>query len=409
MKDKVLFEKISTFIEASEAEMVHLESILTAVPALAPESGGEGEEAKAQVLVDWLSRKGFSHIDVLYAPDNRVPSGRRPNVIVTIPGEESAALWIMSHLDVVPPGERSLWKHDPYTVIQEDGKLFGRGVEDNQQGIVSSACAAYALQSLSLKPTRTVKLLFVADEEVGSTYGIQWLLKQPGIFKEGDIFLVPDGGRPDATMIEVAEKSMLWLKFTTRGVQCHASRPNLGKNAFLAASALVLELDGLKERFPLSNPIFEPEVSTFVPTKKEANIPNVNTIPGEDIFYCDCRILPEIPLSEVLGEIEKRMKKVEALYGVSITYEILQRVESKPTSEHAALVSMLKGVVKDVYGVDAEPVGIGGGTVAAYLRNAGFDAAVWARIDDSAHMPNEYCLLSNVKGDAKVMALAMLA
>ena len=211
------------------------------------------------------------------------------------------------------------------------------------------------------------------------------------------------------TMIEVAEKSMLWLKFTTRGVQCHASRPNLGKNAFLAASALVLELDGLKERFPLSNPIFEPEVSTFVPTKKEANIPNVNTIPGEDIFYCDCRILPEIPLSEVLGEIEKRMKKVEALYGVSITYEILQRVESKPTSEHAALVSMLKGVVKDVYGVDAEPVGIGGGTVAAYLRNAGFDAAVWARIDDSAHMPNEYCLLSNVKGDAKVMALAMLA
>ncbi|HOV64085.1 MAG TPA: M20 family metallo-hydrolase, partial [Spirochaetia bacterium] len=263
--------------------------------------------------------------------------------------------------------------------------------------------------SLSLKPTRTVKLLFVADEEVGSTYGIQWLLKQPGIFKEGDIFLVPDGGRPDATMIEVAEKSMLWLKFTTRGVQCHASRPNLGKNAFLAASALVLELDGLKERFPLSNPIFEPEVSTFVPTKKEANIPNVNTIPGEDIFYCDCRILPEIPLSEVLGEIEKRMKKVEALYGVSITYEILQRVESKPTSEHAALVSMLKGVVKDVYGVDAEPVGIGGGTVAAYLRNAGFDAAVWARIDDSAHMPNEYCLLSNVKGDAKVMALAMLA
>jgi succinyl-diaminopimelate desuccinylase len=65
-------------------------------------------------------------------------------------------------------------------------------------------------------------------------------------------------------------------------------------------------------------------------------------------------------------------------------------------------------VVKEVYGVDAEPVGVGGGTVGAYLRNEGYDTVVWARVEESAHMPNEYCVLENLKGDAKVMALAML-
>jgi succinyl-diaminopimelate desuccinylase len=407
MNDRSLYERISSFIEASETEMIALESLLAAVPAIAPESGGVGEDAKAKALVDWLSAKGFFP-EVHYAPDERVPSGRRPNVILTVPGERDESLWIMSHLDVVPPGEAGLWETDPYTVVREGGRIYGRGGEDNQQGIVASVFAVLALKASGLTPARTVKLLFVADEEVGSLYGIQWLLKQPGIFRKGDLFIVPDAGRPDATMIEVAEKSLLWLKFTTKGVQCHASRPNLGKNAFVAASALVLELDGLKDRFPQRNPIFEPEVSTFVPSKKEANIPNVNTLPGEDVFCCDCRILPEVPVPEVLAEIETRMRKVEKAYSVSISCEILQRVESKPTSEKAPLVALLKKVVKEVYGVDAEPVGVGGGTVGAYLRNEGYDTVVWARVEESAHMPNEYCVLENLKGDAKVMALAML-
>jgi succinyl-diaminopimelate desuccinylase len=46
--------------------------------------------------------------------------------------------------------------------------------------------------------------------------------------------------------------------------------------------------------------------------------------------------------------------------------------------------------------------------VGAYLRNAGIDSVVWSRLDESAHQPNEYAVIDNIIGDAKVMALLML-
>ncbi len=42
--------------------------------------------------------------------------------------------------------------------------------------------------------------------------------------------------------------------------------------------------------------------------------------------------------------------------------------------------------------------------MAAIFRRAGFNAAVWARIEDAAHQPDEYCLIDNLLGDAKVFA-----
>jgi succinyl-diaminopimelate desuccinylase len=57
-----------------------------------------------------------------------------------------------------------------------------------------------------------------------------------------------------------------------------------------------------------------------------------------------------------------------------------------------------------VSGRDAEPKGIGGGTVAALFRKAGLPAAVWLTVQDTAHQPNEYCLIKDVLQDAKVFA-----
>jgi succinyl-diaminopimelate desuccinylase len=57
-----------------------------------------------------------------------------------------------------------------------------------------------------------------------------------------------------------------------------------------------------------------------------------------------------------------------------------------------------------VYGKAGKAMGIGGGTVAALFRRAGFDAACWSRLDETAHQPNEYCIIDNMVGDAKVFA-----
>lgn len=401
MKDRVF-----SFIRESANGIVELESLLTSVPALAPESGGQGELDKAIALEKWLRANGVGDIVRMDAPDGRVASKIRPNLVATIPGkDDSARLWVMTHLDVVPEGERSNWKSDPWRVVVKDGRIYGRGVEDNQQGLVSSVFAALAFLKQGLAPARTIKLLFVADEEVGSKFGIQYLLANYDLFKKDDIIIIPDGGNAQGSEIEVAEKNICWLKVTTKGVQTHAAMPDKGVNAFVAASDLVLRLHALeKSVFTARDSLFEPDRTTINPTKKEANVPNVNTIPGDDVFCVDMRILPQYPVAMAMAEARKAADAIEAQYKVKVTFEVLQSNESKATPADAPVVGKLKQAVKEIYGVEAKAIGIGGGTVGAYLRKAGYDCVVWARMEETAHQPNESALIENVIGDALVFA-----
>lgn len=410
-------EQIFSYIDKALPLAIELETGLTRHPAISPESGGEGELDKCVFLEGWLRAHGLSQLERFDAPDERAKGGVRPNLVATIPGSGGSEniLWIMSHIDVVPPGEMSLWNSDPWTVAEAgDGplgpRLIGRGVEDNQQGLTSSVLAALAFVQQGLQPGRTVKLLFAADEENGSAYGIDWLLKNhQGLFKKSDMVLIPDSGDPKGETIEVAEKNLIWARFVTRGLQAHGSRPDLGANAHLAGAELAVRLHyELSAAFGEHDPLFEPDYSTFQPTKKEANVPNINTIPGEDVFCMDMRILPRYPAKAVLAEIDRIKAEVAAKHRVTIEYSRPQLMESKPTAADAPLVKWLSKAIQEVYGVNPRPVGIGGGTVGAYLRNAGIDSAVWARLHDSAHQPNEYALLENIQGDAKVMALMMI-
>jgi succinyl-diaminopimelate desuccinylase len=401
-------EKIKNYLDAAKPGIIELETLLCSLPAIAPESGGEGEWKKAEALDAWLGKRGFPPAEWHCAPDSRVPGGKRPNLVVTIPGKETRAAWIMSHLDVVPPGEASLWKTDPYGATVDGDRIIGRGVEDNQQGMTASIFAALAYHDLGIVPERTVKLLFVADEEVGSAMGVRFLLRERALFAKDDLILIPDGGAPDGSEIEIAEKNLLWLKVRTIGKQCHGSTPEAGRNAFLAACDAALRLHALeRSTFNGRDGLFDPDRSTFSPTKKEANVPNVNTIPGEDVFYMDCRVLPRYPLDTVLEAMRKELSAVEELHGVRIEIDPAQRVESRATSASSPIVAALMDAVRRVYGAEARPIGIGGGTVGAYLRNAGFDCAVWSRLNDCAHQPNEYAIIDNIVGDARVMAELM--
>jgi succinyl-diaminopimelate desuccinylase len=388
--------------------MIELQRDLTAVPALGPENGGTGEAEKARVLARWVEKLGLGPCENHPAPDPRVPGGERPNLVVTLPGRLAGpSLWIMTHMDIVPPGERSLWETDPYVLAVKDGRLIGRGVEDNQQSLVASLFAAACLQELGVEPARTARLLFVSDEETGSALGAGYLARATNLFTPEDSALVPDSGARDGSEIEIAEKSILWLRIATRGKQCHASTPHKGVNAFEAGSHLVVRLGGLAGTFPQADRLFDPPVSTFVPTKKEANVPNVNTIPGDDAFCVDCRVLPSIDLDAVMAEIRRTADGIERDFGVTVEVQTVQRASSPATRADAPIVTSLAAAVRDVYGVEARTIGIGGGTVGAVLRARGISTAVWSRIEETAHQPNESCLVANMIGDAVVMGLLM--
>jgi succinyl-diaminopimelate desuccinylase len=176
-------------------------------------------------------------------------------------------------------------------------------------------------------------------------------------------------------------------------------------NAHRAAAHLITRLDRLYDIYNQRNEVFEPSTSTFEPTKKENNVPNINTIPGDDVFYMDMRILPEIDVDDVLGTIDKIIHEVEEEFQVKITTSPSQREDAAPaTPSDAPVVKALSAAIKDVYGVEAKAMGIGGGTVAAFFRRAGFHTVVWAKIDELAHQPNEYTTIDNMVGDSKVFA-----
>ena len=398
-------------IERMRNEMTETLMELVRVPAIAPQSGGDGESKRAEKLVQILRTTGFADIRHVDADDERVPSRKRPNLIVYLNGEAKERLWIVTHLDVVPAGEEVLWTvTKPFVPIVKDGKIYGRGAEDNLQEMIASIYAAKALKNLGIKPKRTVALCFVADEENGSKFGIQYLIGQH-LFEKNDLVVVPDGGNGDGSFIEIAEKSSLWLKISTFGKQTHASRPSDGLNANRVGMEFALALDKmLHERYPARDDYFDPPESTFEPTKKEKNVDAVNIVPGEDFTYFDCRILPRFDVEEVLKEINILAAASEKKTGARITIEVVSKtVAPQPTDANAKIVTMLREAVETIRGIKPKVGGIGGGTCAAYFRRVGIPAVVWSTADEMAHQPNEYAKIDNMVNDAKIFAQLAMA
>lgn len=391
------------FLADKKNEIVELQMLLTSIPAIAPEGGGDGEEKKAVALENWLRQKGFEKITRYEIPDERVSAKFRPSLLVEIPGQkDDFCVWVIAHIDVVPVGDIKLWNTNPWKVVEKDGKLFGRGVEDNQQGLCSAVFAALYYLENKIQPEHTIKLLFAADEENGSLFGTIPLV-QKGIFHKNDLVLIPDGGDSQGQTIEITEKNLLWLEITVEGKQTHGSRPDSGANACLAASDLTVRLNSLEKYFDKTDDLFEPNYSTFQPTKRLANVDSINIIPGKDVFCMDCRILPCYTLEEVLQKTDEICREVEKNHGVKISYKTPQKSQSPATKKDALVAQKLAQCIKKVHGIEPEFIGIGGGTVGAELRREGIDAVVWSTLDDQAHQPNEYCKIENLCKDAETL------
>ncbi len=393
-------------VDGYRDQMIETMAALTAIPALGPESGGEGEMRKARWVQSWLEALGLA-VERVDAPDRRVPDGVRPNLIARLPGGEGPARWVLSHLDVVPAGDLSQWESDPFIMRREGDRLYGRGTLDDHAGLVASLYALKALKELGMEPPGPCGLLIVSDEENGSRYGLDHVMEvRPDLVAPRDLLVVPDAGSEDGTLIEVAEKSILWLKVEVTGRQVHGSTPEAGVNALYAAARMMVASRDMARVFGQRDELFHPPVCTFEPTRKEAGVPNVNTIPGRDVFYLDCRLLPGIDLAEVEAAFAESFGAIAAEEGARVKIEAVQRLQAPPaTPADAPVVGALAGAIELVYGKKATAGGVGGGTVAAFFRSRDLPCAVWCHWPDVAHVPNEWCSLTNLVGDAKVFAL----
>ena len=389
--------------------VVALQQALTACRALGPENGGQGEEEKAAFITAQLQAAGVTDLRRLDAPDDRVACGHRPNLVARIPGRSPRTLWLFAHTNVVPSGPAGEWLSDPWQVRRDGDLLYGRGVEDNQQGLVSMLLLAEALHATGLTPELTLGLVFMADEETGNTFGLAHILAAaPELFRQDDLFIVPDSGSPSGADIEVAEKSIAQFKVHTRGLQGHASTPHKARNALTAAAAAITSLSELGRDFPQEDPLFDPPCSTFVPTRHDANGPGINIIPGEDVFYLDCRLLPGIDPDAVLAAARQRVAPIARHHGTDIDVELVHLQKASASAPNCPAARALVAAVQEIYGVEARPTGIGGGTVAALLRQAGLPAVVWSCIRNTCHQHNEHSSISATIRDAQVFAHVLM-
>lgn len=393
-------------VESQRDRMVEDFCSLLRVKAIGPESGGEGEHARATHIVALARRLGLGGIEVHESADPNVPSGRRPNIVIRVKGRTPRNLWVVSHMDTVPEGDMSAWATPPYEPTIKDGRIYGRGSEDNGQELMASLYGLATLASSGIVPELNVGLVMVADEEHGNVHGIEFMLAK-GLFKKGDLVVVPDHGSLDGSEMEVVEKGIAWVEAEVTGKQTHASTPNKGVNALeVAAKFMLAAVSRLREKYDAQDELFDPPKSTFEPTRCESNGPNVNTVPGRQRFAFDFRVLPEYPLDDVMADLRAVADEVSSSTGAQISLSMLQKADAAPrTPMDSEVIQRLSEAIALTREVTPKLTGMGGGTCAAPFRREGIDAVVWATVASVAHDANEYCIIDNLVGDAKVYAL----
>ncbi len=389
-------------IERSRDRIIEEMCDMIRIPAISPANGGTGESRRADHMITRL--KGYDTVLRVDVPDDTDPSIMRSNILAKKRGKEEGTVWIVSHLDTVPTGNLEDWDSPPFEPRVEDGRIYGRGTEDNGQAVISSIFASEFIDK-DILTGKSIGIALVADEENTSKMGIDYLIKNK-CFSKDDIFIVPDWGSPGGSQIVVDEKDLIWLNFSISGRTTHGSTPGKGINAFRTAAHLIVELESeFNKEFPSEDPMFKPSISTFEPTRSTNHVENVNTIPGYYDFSIDVRLLPHYKIDDVVSVAEKVAEKIADEYGAEILVEEIQRHKSgKSSSIKNETYLALRDSIKHVTGTEPIPIGIGGATCANFFRLAGYDAYVWGTGGGTLHTPNEYVEIDNIIIDAKVFA-----
>lgn len=401
-------QMVSEWIKQNHKEILEIYKSILRIPALAPDNGGDGEWKKAKKIIEIITEWGWKDwLEIVEVPDEHAEKQSRPNLIITYNPKNlnTPAIVSVSHMDIVPVGDLTEWDHDPFDPIEKEGKLYGRGSEDNGQGLICSLFGLKCIVDLKLAVSNPIKVVFVADEELGSQYGIIPLIHQ-NFFSKEDIVIVPDAGVQSGLEVEIAEKDPFRVQIITEGRQGHAARPNDALNTQPIANQLASRIySELHSKFQQTDPLFYPPYSTFEPTKRKNNVENVNTLPGRDEQWWDCRLLPSAPKKEIKKVIKHLAKEMEEEWHAKIKVTFHSREQSiPPIPKDAPVVKRLTSAIGTMINGEPKLIGIGGGTCAAFFRLAGIHAVVWGHMDHVAHQTNEYCVIENIFTDIGIFA-----
>jgi acetylornithine deacetylase len=302
------------------------------------------------------------------------------------------------------PVEGQAWDTDPFTVVEKDGKLYGRGTCD-MKGFDALALAAVPL-ALERGLKRPFQIALSYDEEVGC-------LGAPPMIAEMRKHL------PAAAAVVVGEPSMMkavsghkggygwWIH--VHGFEVHSSLMHTGVNAIMYGIKLIEWANQVNDANMAATPSalamqFDPPFTT-VHTGKISGGTAHNITAKDCEFGIDFRLVPGDDIESYREALFKRVAEVETMMQAVVPetrIEISQRFHVPPLQPEQG--GEAERLVRQLTGDNATHV-VSYGTEAGQFQEKDYSAIICGPGDIAqAHQPNEFLEVSQFEAGQAFMA-----
>ena len=218
-------------------------------------------------------------------------------VRVTVPGRAPGpTLALVSHLDVVPPGDG--WTREPFRPSIDEGRLYGRGSGDAKASVAAMLSAARDLADERRIARGQLVVILGYGEETRHT-SMPLALERTGAV---DAAIV---GEPTNLEFAVAQRGLMMVDLVASGDQRHAgyaAEDGTFTNAAVALAEDLVRLGALftERRHPVLG------APTVTPTMLEAGISR-NVTPPRAKAVLDVRSTPAWPHAEIAEVLRRQL------------------------------------------------------------------------------------------------------
>ncbi len=321
--------------------------------------------------------------------------GSKANLFASLGPETAGGVVLSGHSDVVPVDGQP-WDSDPFSVVQRDGRLYGRGTADMKSFLATALALVPEFQARPL--ARPLHIAMSYDEEVGCT-GVGGMIRDiTENLPRPDMVIV---GEPTQMRIINGHKGCYIFETRIRGRAAHSSQPHHGGNAIVAAGRLIAFLADLaaqkRREAPADSP-FDPPYTTFNPGQVEGG-KALNIVAQDCRLAWEFRPLPGENVDAIIAAFEAHAQNevlpalAEFAPEASIATERLATVlPLTPENDGAA-----ESLVRHLSGSNAAAGVVSFGTEGGLFQAAGISAVVFGPGSiDQAHKPNEFITLDQV-------------
>lgn len=203
-------------------------------------------------------------------------------------GAQRPVLVFAGHTDVVPTGPLHQWQSPPFTPVQRDGKLYGRGAADMKTSLAAFVVAIEEFVAAHPQHSGSIALLLTSDEEGPAhdgTVRVCEALQQRGESLDYCIVGEPTAVKQLGDTIKNGRRGSLSGKLTVYGLQGHVAYPHLARNPIHLAAPALAELAAT--HWDAGNEFFPP--TSFQMSNIHAGTGATNVVPGECVVDFNLR------------------------------------------------------------------------------------------------------------------------